>query len=266
MSVSIAENVKTPIEQLVFEDRPVYFIGDIHGFWNLMFNRINNYDLHDCYLISVGDTGIGFCSSFEEEMNLITILNDIFAERNIIFLSIRGNHDDPKYFNNSVNKSNFKLLKDYTVLTINSQKYLFVGGSLSIDRWDRLKDFDYWSDEAFVLDESKAVPCDVLVTHSAPSWNGPNDRERIAYHLEQDLIYQNGIINDFDKKTTDLWSECLKDRADHDRLIELTNPSQHFAGHFHLSSYTKYKNTQSHILDRLEFFELINVNNLVINS
>jgi hypothetical protein len=53
---------------------------------------------------------------------------------------IRGNHDDPYYFNNKVfSYSNVELLEDYTILTVGNDNILCVGGAISIDRLYRLE-------------------------------------------------------------------------------------------------------------------------------
>ena len=41
-------------------DKPILFLGDNHGSWNVLFDIINSKNIADCYIISVGDLGIGF--------------------------------------------------------------------------------------------------------------------------------------------------------------------------------------------------------------
>lgn len=222
--------------------KPIIFVGDIHGLWGNLFDRIEARDIRDCYLIGVGDLGVGFRYSPEGEVAGFEKINEFFKSRNISFLGIRGNHDDPAYFKGEKRPrfSHFELLEDYTSLTLNGSKFLFVGGAISIDRLFRKPFVSYWPDEDFVLDKSKVVPCDVLVTHTAPTWNGPFDKEGIAFYCEKD---------------PQLWDDCFKERKDMDRLLELAKPKHHYAGHFHTYCSVEHNGCLSRILDELQFHE-----------
>jgi UDP-2,3-diacylglucosamine pyrophosphatase LpxH len=221
------------------KDRPLYILGDVHGKFRNLIQYIHEKSIENCYLICVGDLGIGFNYSFKGEIEACKTFNKFLKERNINFLSIRGNHDDPTFFKGAsrLNFTNFELLEDYTVRELNGEKFLFVGGAVSIDRLFRKQDISYWIDEIFVLDESKIVECDVLITHSVPSWSGDWSKSGISSWCERDPT---------------LWDECVKERQDHDRLIELCKAKWHYSGHMHISTVT-YNNCTSKILNELEF-------------
>lgn len=205
------------------EIRPIYIIGDIHRNFGTLIDIIEKRDLRDCYLICVGDLGIGFQYGSEGELNGIIQMESIFSKRDLIFISIRGNHDDPWYWGIgknpwTVDYPNFKLIKDYTTLELNGEKFLFVGGAISVDRRIRRPGYSYWVDEVFVLDESKIVECDVLITHSAPNWIGPSGKSPIQGWLDKDAP---------------LWDELVVERAKHDTLYKLAKPKKAYMGHFH---------------------------------
>lgn len=227
----------------MYNNVQVLILGDNHGKYDALFNKIKSNNISDCVLIHVGDGGEGFLSH-EKQMRQFEHLNDFFKKHNIEYLSIRGNHSDPAYFDGSINLSNFKLLPDYTTLTLNDKKFLFVGGAVSIDRRIRKEGISYWSDEKFVLDTSKIARCDVLITHSAPSWNGPCDKFDIIGWCEKDPT---------------LWDECLQERKEHDILIKLTGARKHYCGHFHTFSSVDHDGCYSYILDELELIEHRNV-------
>ena len=213
--------------------------GDNHGQWDRLFRIIDEKAIENCTLISAGDCGIGFKAPHKQEREF-ELLNDRFKKRNINYLAIRGNHDDPSYFLGQYNYSHFKLLPDYHTEILNGEKFLFVGGAISIDRRYRTLGHSYWSDEAFVLDESKIFECDVLITHSAPTWNGPIDKS--------------GIDNWCQKDPT-LWDDCLKERKDISALIKKCKAKKHYCGHFHEYFYIDFEECHSTILAIDHFVE-----------
>lgn len=216
--------------------KPVYIIGDIHGAFGRFRDVVRNNNLEDCYIICVGDLGIGFQHPAKGEIHQCKKQNIFFQERNIHFYSIRGNHDDPDYFNGSsrIQLSNFNLLPDYHFEEINGEKFLFVGGAVSIDRQFRVLNRSYWTDEEFVLKPELVKECDVLITHSAPTWNGPFDKEGLAGWCLRD---------------TKLWDDCYKERIAHDQLIKLCKPKNHYCGHFHAYHWVEFQGCYSTILD-----------------
>lgn len=221
---------------------PVYIIGDIHGQFDRLKNLIFQNNIKDCIIICVGDFGVGFKKHISNIADCQD-LNDFFGKRGVVFMSVRGNHENPAYFNDPdtrIDLSNFKLLPDYHTEIINGEKFLFVGGAISVDRIMRLPNISYWEDEAFVLDENLAVKCDVLISHSAPSWIGPCNKQGISGWTKNDLT---------------LWDDCLKERIDHNRLIELCRPSKSYHGHFHESRWADEAGCYSTILNIEEIKE-----------
>jgi len=224
-------------------NKPVYIVGDLHGTFGAIKHSILHYNNRDCYLLCVGDLGVGFHHP-EREKSIGRKLNAFFAEHNIMFFSIRGNHDDPKYFTgrDRIVQSNLELLSDYTLKSINGKTFLFVGGAISVDRINRIPERSYWRDEGFVLCPELAVQCDVLITHSAPWWNGPTDKANISGWCSRDRL---------------LWDECVQERNDHGTLIQLCTPKKHYCGHFHISSVTENNGCVSTMLNIDEIKEHI---------
>ena len=220
--------------------KPIYIVGDIHGKWDHLFLKIKASEIRNFTLVGVGDLGIGFLDA-DKQARQFDYINSFFGGKGIDFIGIRGNHDDPSYYDGSIDYSNFKLLPDYTSLTLNDKEFLFVGGAVSIDRKIRKEGVSYWADEKFILDHSKIKRCDVLVTHSAPTWSGPFDKSGISGWCDRDET---------------LWDECLQERKDHDVLIKLCGASRHYCGHFHTSSSVDFDGCISTILDELEVKEI----------
>lgn len=221
------------------ENKSVIILGDHHGNYDRIFRLIDEKKIEDCILIHVGDGGEGFKAQYKQEREF-ELLNSRFKKRNIEYLSIRGNHSDPSYFLGQYKYSNFKLLPDYHTQTINGEKFLFVGGAISIDRQYRTLGHSYWLNEAFVLDESKIVDCDVLITHTPPYWIGPFDKDGLASWCQKDPT---------------LWDDCKKERLEVAELIEKSKAKKHYCGHMHMSSWVDFKDCYSTILAIDEFKE-----------
>ena len=212
----------------------IYILGDTHGHWLRFFQDVERLDIRDALVIHVGDVGVGF-SSQEGEYTKLHNLNKKLAERNINMIAIRGNHDEPQYFSDNTTFSHLELLRDYTTREINGEKFLFVGGAISVDRYYRSSGIDYWPEEAFVLDEEKAQKCDVLITHTAPSWIGPS--------------HHNGFCVQFFGNDPKLKEELGEEREKMNRLFELTRPNHLFCGHFHTSECKYNSGCWGRILD-----------------
>jgi predicted phosphodiesterase len=222
-------------------NKPIYIIGDVHGKWEKMFAAINKNELSNCYLICVGDLGIGFKSSYSKEIRALEIANEFFSKRDIRFLSIRGNHDNPTYFSREILEfTNLRLIPDYHVEFINGEKFLFVGGAISIDRCSRQEGILWWQDETLEFVSDLAVECDVLITHSAPIWLGPFDKDGIIGWGEKDQY---------------LWRDCVKERDDIGKIVELSKPSRLYCGHFHAHYATEQNKCRGRILAELEIIE-----------
>ena len=222
------------------KEKQIYALGDIHGNWNPLIKRIDEYDIRDCTIISVGDIGVGFKSYNIQEEELDRV-NNKFKKRKIDFLGIRGNHDDPYYFDGNYTFSNMEFLKDYSVRTLNDRVFQFIGGATSVDRIQRVEGMNYWENEKFNFDPNQCVKCDVLITHSAPTWNGENGKGPISGWLQVDK---------------NLWPELRLERIDHSRIIKLCNPDRHYCGHFHFKSTSKQDGCVSRILDIDELLDI----------
>jgi hypothetical protein len=222
------------------EHKPIYIIGDIHGEWNSLIRKIESSGIRDCHMICVGDFGIGFYDPATDGKTL-SVLNEFFEERNIMFRTIRGNHDDPSWFDGTIKYSNLVLQRDYSIESISDIRFGFVGGAVSIDRNLRKLGRDLFTGEEFKYCPEKILPVDVVITHSAPLWNGPHDKT--------------GLIVDMMGNDVTLWDECYDERLLHSRVISEYRARHHYCGHFHLHSSAEHDGCRSRILDILEIVE-----------
>ena len=174
----------------------VYVIGDIHGKFDLLQDLIVMRDyLCNCILIVAGDCGFGFYS-YDYYDKKMTELNMTLLQNNIILYFIRGNHDDPSYFNEEkIKYSNIFTVKDYSIIQLGKENIFCVGGGISIDRLYRqerdntqyemyksigmLNKFypSYWDDELPIDDcelikeiTDNNIKIDYVVSHTSPSF------------------------------------------------------------------------------------------------
>ena len=219
----------------------ILFLGDIHGNFDFVKYLIKNHQLKDCYIIQVGDFGVGFAHE-AYEVDVLLHLNKFLKLRNIVMYAIRGNHDDPKWFKGNHNYSNLKLVEDYSTVDIEGRKILFIGGAISIDRKQRLaKDISeakygslkksYWFDEKVILDEEKITNingCDILVTHTAPDFCIPLNK-----------IGFGSLVDHFAKNDSTLLSELKEERDLMTNIFNIAKKNnkfkEHLYGHFHRS-------------------------------
>lgn len=217
------------------DKKDIFFIGDIHGEFKAIKNWVKSNGLHDCILIFCGDFGLGFHST-QHELSMLTKSNEICRENNVECYAIRGNHDDPAYYNTDIAPikfSNIKTLSDYTIIQTPEHNILCIGGAVSVDRVNRQAMYEHditvlitqkhytykkakekaklywWDNEAFKYDETilneinkAGFKIDIVATHSAPSFCQPTTNPksigwtRLDRDLEKDLIEER---NDFTK-------------------------------------------------------------------
>lgn len=226
-------------------DKPILFLGDNHGEWNTLFALIDSKSIADCYIISVGDLGIGFKYKKEYEYSQSEKLSDFFKEKNINFFGIRGNHDNPVFFKGKdrICLENFELIADYSVFEYKSKLIQFIGGAISIDRSGRKQGVSYWENECVVFNKEACQKVDILVTHTAPSWCFPQQFNEMVYGWAREDAY--------------LLEDLTDERHVMDAIFKICNPKQHFYGHFHSSRVEKINGCTSRLLAINEIYELI---------
>lgn len=240
------------------------YLGDIHGNFNIISQYVTRFDIRDAYIIQVGDFGVGFKTLVKEKRQLDDI-NTALIKRNVIVYAIRGNHDQPSYFENDpFGLSNIKLVKDYTVLNLVGKNILCIGGAISIDRTVRYTkrqlEGDYttnigvdswWKDEGFNYDDSKLVDLrdiNIVVTHTTPDYCWPDNSNGFA-----------PIVNDFASMDKTLKTELLDERRRMTlafQTIKMYNDIElHVYGHFHTNEVVYMYGTTHRVLGVGELWE-----------
>ena len=267
------------IEKYEHASMTTYVIADSHGDFNLLYSNINRY-LENCILIIAGDIGLGFYD-FKYYNETFENLNNLLIQKHIYCYLIRGNHDDPKYFNEHlINFSNIKTIGDYSIITIGNENILCVGGSISIDRLYRInndykklqnnlifmKQYNpnitdeeiikktyktYWEDENVIFDENKLneividnqINIDYVITHTSPSFVWKQGFSEIMYWINKDENLQNDLIEERENLS-----------KVYNKLIELNiKPKKWIYGHFHGHNVEMCENTEFIALQNCDF-------------
>jgi predicted phosphodiesterase len=250
------------------EAKSIVVVGDIHGEFNKFIHKCCiRYKVRDALIVVAGDCGFGFERQgyyeyvYERNRRFLT-------EANCWVAMVRGNHDNPFYFNGlgRISHKRFMTVPDYAVLTACGRTILCVGGAVSLDRVMRIKSpyyhpfrlddplhpNTYWSNEPpffaeEALDEvSASFAIDTVVTHTAPSLC-----ERI---VKQGLFYfsvdDEDLLSDVEEERRTL--DCL-----HDYLMTHHHPLRDWIyAHFHQSWHYEIDGVMFCMLDIMEFMEL----------
>lgn len=213
------------------------FLGDVHGSLTEFYQQVKKFDIRNENVIQVGDFGVGF-RGVEEHFNYF---HDNLARRNINIYAIRGNHDNPKYFNGDEIFENIHLVPDYTVLNIEDKNILCVGGGISLDRTQRKEFISYWKDEVIKFEFEKLKEfrnIDIVVTHNAPNFLMPT------------LTRDNYFVMSWCNSDKGLYEELEEERKNlttmYDIISENNILSHWFYGHFH-NSYKLFQNNTNFI-------------------
>ena len=220
--------------------------GDIHGdFKQLVHKCCVQYGLTDTLIIVAGDCGFGFERPGYYE-NLYTQCSRRLAKANNWLAFLRGNHDNPAYFNlQPIHHSRWITLPDYSVINACDHTILCVGGATSVDRSLRIASRQYhqpnpdspltpniyWMDESPFFDQEKldaideTCAIDTVITHTAPSFCEQTSHQGLSNWALQDKELLNDVKHE---------RQVMDDLYAH--LLAKNHPLRHWLyGHFHQS-------------------------------
>lgn len=233
-------------------ERCLIFVGDIHGeLKKLIWKTSNQYELSHVDLIICGDFGVGF----GRENSITHLYNSVknkLESYDINIYAIRGNHDDPKYFDGKHNFERLKFLEDYKIIELSGVTILPIGGAVSIDQEDRkkynekMKRFgsskrSWWPDEAVSRINLKELPSkvDIVVSHCAPISFTP-------------MFFRDSSID------PNIWESIMNDRNYLEEVKSNISYKYWIFGHYHKSTSGSFGDSLYRCLDILEFFEFKN--------
>src|SRR5438128_1744252 len=122
------------------------FVGDVHGRFSDLRQLLERHSIREAAIVQVGDLGVGF-QQVEEDRAELGKLDSYLGGRDCTLYAIRGNHDNPSYFEGDEDDGpsalvragpepmrHVHLLPDYSVLELEGYKLLLAGGAVSVDR------------------------------------------------------------------------------------------------------------------------------------
>lgn len=113
----------------------IYNQGDVHSNSYATTNKIKQYDIHNSLFILCGDCGFGFERLGYYKNLVLSKLTKVLKKYNCRIIYLRGNHDDPSYFNGkTINTKYVCAVPDYTIVKCMGKNILCIGGGISIDR------------------------------------------------------------------------------------------------------------------------------------
>lgn len=220
----------------------------------------------DTLLIIAGDCGFGF-ENFGYYENMYNKNKRRLNKHNNHVLFVRGNHDNPYYFNEcAFNHKRMKTIPDYSIITACGHTILCVGGGVSIDRLSRIETMKrhfmkrdiplskglYWEDELPVFrpdiieEITTKYDVDTVVTHTCPSFCEPLSKDGV-----RDWILQDPQLSDDMTTERDVMTKI------YDELTLYGHPLTNWIyGHFHRSWHMPYDDVMFSMLDIEELKEL----------
>jgi len=232
----------------------IIFVGDIHGNFDYLSHHISEYNLINYDIIICGDCGIGFDENWERKT--LSSLNTTLKRTDNKLYFVRGNHDNPTFFDNShgfnynKNFSNITFVADYTIIQTNNINILCIGGGLSIDRLHRTEGKSYWKNEFPIYNEEELLGIkdgiDVIVTHTAPRYTPPFTKDGVEFFINYDRLLEEDVLKERSILTKVF--DCL--------LSSNKLPKKWYYGHFHFSNFMTYKGVDFCGLDVYEVAEL----------
>lgn len=217
--------------------KTVIACGDIHGdFKSLVWTITQKLGRHDTLTVVAGDCGMGFNKPPYYEWHLKRLSRKLARDNNHVAF-VRGNHDDPAYFeSDGKDYGNIRTVPDYTVIQAAGKNILCVGGATSPDRVQRQqydaksKNKTWWKGErpVFRPDLLAEIPkgtVDTVITHTSTSNTGINNPPWLSQWALTDPELPASIIEE--KRILD---KILKTLLENDHPVK-----EWYYGHYHLS-------------------------------
>lgn len=214
--------------------RQLWICGDIHGEVSGLVRDAVNRGISCADILVVGDFGAGF--GRPKSMDVAYGKVRAALEKNdICIYTVRGNHDDPAFFDGKHDYERLHFLPDHHIIELCGKKIYPIGGAVSADidfvdpltrksrrmvndaliRYGSTKRV-WWPDETPSASSGTLFPecVDIVVSHEAPlSFDPPLVR---ADHVHDET-----------------WQKIVESRKSLDCVLQTVKPALWFYGHYH---------------------------------
>lgn len=214
------------------------FCGDIHGAFDSLLFSLKSQK-RPVVGIACGDIGFGFCKS-EYYLQKFNAYEKALSKLGSYVVLVRGNHDDPDYFNHTdkilpelAEEGKYPhviIARDYQTVKTSLGNILCIGGARSIDKvlrkpgltWWEGEDISPFSEKIEKMISSLPFNIDIVASHTAPDFCMPKDKSQLIAWLGYD---------------PDVLADCDKERVEMTRAFNIIASAHKvkwwFYGHFH---------------------------------
>lgn len=226
--------------------------------------------IKDTIIICTGDLQIGRID-FEDDVDRISSLQYILSDNNCNLVIIRGNHDNPKYFKRRstfINRikevaPNIYLAQDYSVVHLENQNILCIGGARSINRFNLYKNIDWWqnenvqspSDDFYEELENSNLKIDVIVSHTAPLFAKPVEFSNKLKHYNSYLMNACAMYDS--EMKNDVYLERLLLKGIYEKLNNKNHIKYYVYGHYNKFFEYPYNKTNFISLEKNDVKEYV---------
>ena len=243
---------------------------------NVFYGQDNSYQSHnmgkmrinDCVIIVAGDCGFGF-SKEEYYHQIFNKYIPVLEQNNIYIYFVRGNHDDPVYFEEGkINFERIKTIPDYSIIQLANKNILCVGGATSIDRvwrkqreevinkykthkkklyWE--KELPFYSEEKLKEINDNGIKIDTVITHTSPHFIFPTQKLG---------------INAWARVDSNIYKDIEKERSTLTQIYEFLKKNEHplkvwCYGHFHMENFDTYEKVDFHAITSMNYIDISNI-------
>jgi hypothetical protein len=218
----------------------IIVVGDVHGRFNEFKIGVRNIlnetqnETEPINFVQVGDFGLGFddpCVAFADLSDLDT---DLAVRKSHLWV-IRGNHDNPAFWNPSTGYKfdNIHFVQDDSLIELDGKWCYFAGGAISIDRIDRKQGVNYWPSETYAYKHKNVGDIvDIIFTHD------------VYQAISNFSIHTSDIITEWLEKDAFLYADMLAQQYElskiYENVVSKNKVVKWYHGHYHESSICYY--------------------------
>ena len=221
-------------------ERQLWIFGDIHGELSGLVRNAVNRGISCADILVVGDFGAGF--GRPKSMDVVYGKVRASLEKNdICIYTIRGNHDDPAFFDGKHDFERLYFLPDHRMVELCGKRIYPVGGAVSadIDLVDPLsrKSRRMVNNSLIKFGSSKRVwwPDEAPSAGLAPSTSSgtlfPEGVDIVVSH-EAPVSFEPPLMR-ADHVRDETWQKIVESRKYLDFVLQTVKPALWFYGHYH---------------------------------